>query len=79
MMMNIVRNGKNNISVNHTTGSIVSLRKCLSRCCVIFSTLKAHSQASDNFFATESPLKMMKNVYSILKAPFVLKKFKFVS
>ena len=55
MMMNIVRNGKNNISVNHTTWSIVSLGKCLSRCSVIFSTLKAHSQACEMFFATESP------------------------
>ena len=78
-MMNIVQNGKNNISMNHTTGSIVSLRKCLSRCTVIFSTLKAHSQACQNFFATESPLKMLKNAYFILKALLVLKKFKFVS
>ena len=42
--------------------------------------LKVHSQVWDNFLATESPLKMMKNAfYFTLKALFVFKIFKFLS
>ena len=42
--------------------------------------LKADSKVWENFLITESPLTMIKNVfYFTLKAPFVLKIFKFVS
>ena len=42
--------------------------------------LKAHSQFLDNFLASESSLKMMKNAfYFTLKSIFVLKIFKLVS
>ena len=42
--------------------------------------LKGHSQVKDNFFATENPLKMIKNAfYFTLKAVLVLKIFKCIS
>ena len=44
------------------------------------SKLKVHCQVWDNFLATESPLKMMKNAFNFtLNALFVLKIFKFLS
>ena len=43
-------------------------------------SLKALSQVWDNFWATESPLKMIKNAfYFISKALFILKIFRFLS
>ena len=43
-------------------------------------TLEAHSQVWDNFLATESTLKMLKNAfYFTLEALLVLKVFKFLS
>ena len=58
------------MSVNHTTGSIVSLRKCLSRCSVIFSTLKAHSQACQKIFCNWKPFKNDEKCLFYLKSSF---------
>ena len=42
--------------------------------------LKAHSHVRDNFWATGSPLKMMKNAFHFTsKVLFVLKIFKFLT
>ena len=45
----------------------------------LFCVVKGALSALRQFLATESPLKMMKNAYFILKALSVLKIFKFLS
>ena len=64
----------------HVFTSLLKFSQIFSHNFIKLATVKGALSGLRQFFAIESPLKMMKNVfYFTLKALFVLKIFKFLS